>query len=361
MTLLVALAAFVAGLIALGSAVYQANGYPEYSTLRTDPQGAKALFESLSRIPKLTVERSYRSRLPETNGAVIIQMGLYPTPFYLTHEKTIQEYERSARAGARIVVVFRAVDPIRAPLAEEPADRNKPGKPLDLVRTESPWKVEIQVREAEPDEELSGAPIRSAASLEVDAASEWSCKAASDEGRCWWAEATFGSGSIVLIMQPYFLTNEGLRQQPDPEAISALIGPCQRVIFDESAVGLRQDGTVGGLMQKYSLGWAAGFLLLAGALFVWRSSAPLLPERGDPADEMSVSGTGAMASLLRQHISNAELMPACESLWRKSLPALPYRHRARASQVEANRLTGDDPVKAYRRLALLISSKDATE
>lgn len=210
--LLGALGAFVAGLIGLGSAVYQANGYPEYSTLRTDPAGAKALFESLSRIPKLTVERNYRSRLPETNGAVIIQMGLYPTPFYLTHENTIQEYERSARAGARVVIAFRRVDPVRPVLDAEPAAGKKPGKPLDLDRKESPWKVEIQVRQAEPDEELSGAPTHSAASLKLDPASQWRCRAAAKDGLCWWAEARFGAGSIALVTQSYFLTNEGLRQ-----------------------------------------------------------------------------------------------------------------------------------------------------
>ena len=41
--------------------------YPAYSSLRTDPLGAKALFESLSEQPGLEVARLYRARSPLTS------------------------------------------------------------------------------------------------------------------------------------------------------------------------------------------------------------------------------------------------------------------------------------------------------
>ena len=38
--------------------------YPAYSSLRSDPLGAKALFESLSEQPGLDVTRLYKARSP---------------------------------------------------------------------------------------------------------------------------------------------------------------------------------------------------------------------------------------------------------------------------------------------------------
>jgi hypothetical protein len=53
-------AVFLGGLVALFTADFAGGEvYPEYSTLRADPDGAKLLFESLARLPGLTVTRNF--------------------------------------------------------------------------------------------------------------------------------------------------------------------------------------------------------------------------------------------------------------------------------------------------------------
>ncbi len=53
--------------------------YPPFSTLRSDPQGAKALYESLAALPGITVERLYKQRqkLDSSRDAMFV-LGVEP-------------------------------------------------------------------------------------------------------------------------------------------------------------------------------------------------------------------------------------------------------------------------------------------
>ena len=50
--------------------------YPPYSSLRVDPLGTRALFDSLERLPELVVSRHFRplTRLPEGRRAKKVQL-----------------------------------------------------------------------------------------------------------------------------------------------------------------------------------------------------------------------------------------------------------------------------------------------
>ena len=47
--------------------------YPRYSSLRADPMGAKAFYESLTRIAGISINRNYReiTHLPKGNATVL--------------------------------------------------------------------------------------------------------------------------------------------------------------------------------------------------------------------------------------------------------------------------------------------------
>src|SRR6266571_4015009 len=65
--------------------------YPEYSTLRTDPRGAKLLFESLAGLPGLTLVRCYLPLdLLAEDHATIILLGLDPNRFAADPEPYLQ-------------------------------------------------------------------------------------------------------------------------------------------------------------------------------------------------------------------------------------------------------------------------------
>src|SRR6202008_1435237 len=56
----------------------EGNGvYPEYSSFRADPKGYRILFETLSRLPSIHVERSVQplKEVPSGNGKILVVAG----------------------------------------------------------------------------------------------------------------------------------------------------------------------------------------------------------------------------------------------------------------------------------------------
>src|ERR1700681_1474792 len=74
--------------------------YPPYSTLRSDPLGSKALYESLAALPGLSLERLYKSRstLGDPNAAMLV-LGVDPVPWAVVEGKKLEEYEDLIRNG----------------------------------------------------------------------------------------------------------------------------------------------------------------------------------------------------------------------------------------------------------------------
>src|SRR5579863_8492265 len=89
--------------------------YPPYSSLRTDPLGAKALYESLAALPDIAVERLYKPRetLQDASVAMFL-LGVDPTSWATIEDQTLDEYEKLVSKGGRLVIAFL---PVRQPVA----------------------------------------------------------------------------------------------------------------------------------------------------------------------------------------------------------------------------------------------------
>src|SRR4051812_11956010 len=74
---------FVWGILYLFNMQFaEGDVYPEYSSLRTDPRGARLLFDSLARLPGMTLVRSYFPLpLLAEDHATILLLGLDPNQF----------------------------------------------------------------------------------------------------------------------------------------------------------------------------------------------------------------------------------------------------------------------------------------
>src|SRR5208282_4345007 len=51
-------------------------------------------------------------------------------------------------------------------------------------------------------------------------------------------ERRFGTGTVVLATDSYFLSNEALRKDRHPDLLAWLVGPARRVVFDEAHLGI---------------------------------------------------------------------------------------------------------------------------
>ncbi len=80
--------------------------YPQYSSLRADPAGAKALYESLAALPGLTVDREYKNRQTMQPGEAMFVLGVDAVPFSSIEDKTLDEYEKLVSNGGRLIFAF---------------------------------------------------------------------------------------------------------------------------------------------------------------------------------------------------------------------------------------------------------------
>jgi uncharacterized protein DUF4350 len=314
--------------------------YPPYSSLRSDPLGAKALYDSLAALPELTVERLYKQRTAVGAGAVLFILGVDPVGWSSVTEKTLTDYENLLSGGGRLVIAFL---PVRAP--------SKPGTGGVIQQR---WNLRPAYRsDAAADEDRGAIPRRS--SLFFEPGPEWRVLAQRD-GDATAVERRLGGGAVVLAADSYPLSNEGLRDARDAAYIVTLAGEARRIVFDENHFGVVESGSVATLMRKYRLEGAVAMLVLVAALFLWRSASSFLPAR-EPAAAEAVAGRDSLeglAALLRRGVPQKDLLDACFAEWTKSAP----RDR-NSQQVEAEiaRLGKHDPVEAYRAACRALARK----
>ena len=86
--------------------------YPPYSSLRADPLGTKAFFESLENLRGLTVRRFIQplEKLPEGRDRTLFVFGADTTEMNRSTEDEYKKLEQFMFDGGRIVVSFPAVN-----------------------------------------------------------------------------------------------------------------------------------------------------------------------------------------------------------------------------------------------------------
>lgn len=348
--------------------------YPPFSSLRADPLGAKALYESLGALPGIEVGRLYKQRekLESPRDAMFV-LGVDPVAWSGLDTKTLDEYGKLVHDGGRLVIAFL---PVRTP----------PTLPKSQP-VEWHWHIELRYHPGDDDYTTNGIPHTT--TLYFVPGPGWRTLASfrSARGRSSYTavEKSFGNGTIVLVADTYPLSNEGLREARDPALISRIDGSATRITFDENHFGVSETGSVTKLMRRYRLQGAVAILIVAAALFLWRSASSLLPPRESPIGSQSkssgalTSGRGAiagrdslegLAALLHRGVPEKQLLDACFAEWSKS--TLHGSHGFRAShgfrelgtaraaaaiENEIARQGARAPVDAYRAACRILTEK----
>ena len=301
------------------------DSYPPFSSMRSDPLGAKALYESLAALPGLTVNRLYKERptMEDPHEALLV-MGLDPFAWSQLKDKQLEEYEKLVKDGGRLIIAFT---PVRA------NDGYREQFPPVQVR----WHLEFAYRSHADDAEFpSGIPHETALFFHVDAPDpkqEWKTLAGSKREPSA-IERTFGQGAIVLVADTYPLSNQGLRDARDAAYIANIIGPATHITFDENHFGVAETGSIAKLMRRYRLQGAIGMLLAVAALFLWRNTSSLLPPRTVVADA-AVEGRDSLeglAALLHRGVAQKQLLDTCFNEWRNRRSANRRHERTRSKQ-----------------------------
>jgi hypothetical protein len=137
---------FAGGLLRLLVLRFQAGDiYPPYSSLRSDPLGARAFFDSLKRLPGLTVTRHFTGpRELGSEAATLILAGLGPGAME-GPQNDMAVLQRFVAGGGRAVLMLRAVKPRRPTDEDEPAvSQGKKGKAPAVKDDSTPETISIR-------------------------------------------------------------------------------------------------------------------------------------------------------------------------------------------------------------------------
>lgn len=289
----------------------QGSTYPEWSTMRSDPKGAKVLYLALQRMG-VPVRRNYESWTEKTGErAEYVLMGA--PPLVLQEAKAV---ERLLAGGGVALFALRPAS-LRA-----------------SARTEKLGFVQ---------KARTGLQLRSR---------EWRCLEGEPQS-CQWAERKMGAGRVWLLADASVLQNGALHDDRNTALLARLFPGALPVVFDESHLGVGETSGVGVLLRRYRLFPAVGLLLLSALLFVWRSSVSVLPEKEPVAASMTPQPAASLRTLLEQRVPRATLLETLVGEWRRALPLLPPWQRERVDEMEAA-LAGakeeKDPRKGYAEL-----------
>jgi len=311
-----------------GAAYERGDVYPEWSSLRADADGTKLLHDSLRRLPGWRVERHFGAdaKIPAEAGAVLF---LNQDPRAL--KNLTKTAERLAGGGARVVV-------------------GVPGRRVSLrkgqkTETDAQEWLGIRFEPQSSGEYVGQRYVETTRWQPVVKDAAWKL----GDG---YAERPLGKGSVVVLSGEE-LQSGALRERPNGERLLRLLGPGRRVTFVESALGVSEKGGIVSLMRRAGWGPAVLLLLVATALYLWRSLVPVLPERADAVTRAEPGGgAAAMAQLLRKHVSPGDLLSTCQAEWKRAAGLLPRWQRQRELPVGPG-----DPVEAYRRMQESVREK----
>ena len=338
--LLVSLAALFIGGVAYLFHLQFAVGdvYPAYSTLRSDPEGAGLIFESLRRRPGVTAIRGYQPflRLLPDRDSTILLLGIDPRPFAMQPAGDLREFEELAARGNRLVLGMR------------PGSGRAPPRRTAL---ELNWGVRFGL-----DFDKAGNDI-----LYFAEARHWDILERNGQ-RPVVIEKAFGKGAIALVAAGWLFENKSVAEARHTALLARIIGPIMRpharIVFDEAHFGIVETGSIVALAGRFRLHGLALGLALCAALFIWKNASSF-PPRSNAAPAEKVFGRTSLAglvTLLQRHISPSRLLPVCWQEWLKT-NAREITPERRAQVDAVVRDLTDRPAEALRQIQAIIHAK----
>ena len=406
--------------------------YPAYSSLRSDPLGSRAFYSSLENINDTAVGRNYRSlqTLEFDENTAFFYIGTSVFDSDSVSVEWFPVFERLTNAGGRLVLSFLPVEKkpanwrmskCAAPKKEtknsdnahakdaagdnenqpkmHPADRTSdspdkddkhleggpdpliPEQQRNCVSLKEKWGLTFAFAEKLPDKAANISDDLSPADLNglpqtiswhtalyfADLDDTWRVIYAAD-GRPVIVEKPYGSGSLLLSADSFFLSNEALRSERHPALLAWTLGQSETVVFDETHFGIFKHPGVLSLIKKYRFHWFIFTVAVLALLFIWKNSvyfvpppkiSPALPGEDFISDRDSTQG---LISLLRRNIPARKILQVCIREWERTIqPQKRFRNDQLVKIKSAYQMMTTrspkfiDPVAGYRRISKIIS------
>ena len=346
-------ACFLWGVVSLFNRQFAAGElYPRFSSMRTDRLGTKLLYESLAKLPGITVERNFLPMefLPR-DGASLVLIGMDPMQVNWNDGLLLQAVDRIASRGNRVVIAMY-VDPERERVRPEDLERREKGKRKDSGKPEPPplrtmWKVDLKLDDIPKSDhqlyfsEADGWRVRDRAGAKLLA-----------------IERDSGKGSVLLMAESEGFTNGSTVELDGLAEVCGALGPYRRIVFDEQHLGVAESGSIVGMARQFRLTGLALGLALCAAVFIWKNASgfpPPSPSRTDGRLSGRTSHAG-LVTLLKRHVPASELAAVCWKEWLSTNRGqAPPEVRKRAEAILAG--AQGRPVEATSEIRALLGAK----
>ena len=381
-------ALFCFGLFQLLKTRYEVGDvYPPYSSLRSDPLGVMAFYESLGNLRDLEVSRDFSANdhLPEGRAITYLHLAGSPSQWSYLPTELEREVEGFLARGNRLVITFSpdavVSSSTRASTMKKSRQTRDDSEPKP-VSMKDKWGIDFGSMELPQSsgEEAPSIEVKNQTKLALPAKLTWHSPVTLKYLDETWspiyargstavmAERQVGAGTLVFSTDSYFLSNEALAGQRHAELLAWLVGPAHKVVFDEAHFGIVDTSGVAVLMRQYHLQWLAAGLLLLAALFIWKNSVSFIP----PSAEEEISSgpvigkqtTAGMTNLLRRNIAVRDLLGICFREWTRTLGkgrgySLTRVDQAQAvvEREQARARVDQNPVAAYQEICQVLKGK----
>lgn len=372
--------------------------YPPYSSLRTDPLGAKAFYDSLARLPALQVDRHLRSakRLPAGESKSLFRLGVATDDLILEREEA-EGLEAFVRSGGRLILALNAnsFERSASSFSSAPSTNGAAGSsgPVPARAVVLPTQLDLRARwgfstgtqwTQDADRQRSHLVATGAVARLPFTAVAWRSWGTLTPGHTDWQpvliqngsavvlQRSFGLGTLVISADSYPFSNEALRANPAPEFLSWITGQSHDVRFDETHFGIQEAPGAASLVRRYRLQLPLVTLGIIAILVLWRGASPFYPRPEDAKDRQTIiqgrSLSGGFVGLLRRHVRPVDLLPLCLEEWKASRfggrsVSAPRLARVQEIVERENRSSSHkrDPVRIYREIVDVLSHSETPQ
>jgi hypothetical protein len=314
---------FFAGTILIfQSRIRKGETLPDYSTLKADPLGTLALFESLQKTPNLTVTRNYSNNtVIDYSNSTIFFIGVHAYIFEMGGSLA-SHIDSLLKKGNRVIVSFL-----------EPPFFSQENVTSDSTDTSKiPFTHSIQFRKNVSDTskvhstDILFKNVTWPGVLNLRADSSWKTIVARDSFMLL-GEKKVHSGVLVVLHDGYNLSNQGLRENLKKNGsnplIPYLIGNTTTIIFDESHHGIVKRMGISAILQKGGFTPVIIFLCLWFLLLIWYiQGVSIRTQQGSTADNQSSDSPDSLQLILTSRIPPKNILQICKDEWQKSFPAV---------------------------------------
>jgi hypothetical protein len=328
--------------------------YPPYSSLRSDPQGTKAFYKSLSKLNQYKVDRNFkeiRKWQPES-PFTLFMLNQVPEKYFIKPESgksPIEEVLKKIEQGNRLILAYNVTN-TRAKIKEtkdkkeeensenkekevDQKNEDKENEEFDYQSIEELIGIEVFHHDFNSDKHYylhknTSLPQQQMSSL--PSTIPWMGNLFFSTTHKDWhslyfyqeepviAYRKYGKGEIIALGSSYPLSNEALYIQRETHLLQYLAGNPIHIYFDEYHLGLGEQLGVMALIRSYRLHGLIIGLLLTLLLAIWRLQKPLILAKENNQANPTMTHLGNR-SIYQKFLPSDELISSSLAEWRRTL------------------------------------------